>query len=161
MSETYIIVCLGIPGLQWFGPRWGAGNQGGHGTGKTGNLVIDFSRQGIQVQHRENLNNIGNFANSLKIKYFIANCPVIDWCTPCFSSLAIIPQTFIMFMLVPHIHVRFLVWHVKLNMSWKGGKDGYNEVKEAMYKLKYVGFFALKKHRGKIANTGKSQGNSL
>ena len=33
-------------------PRWGGGlkYQGGHGTGKTGNLVLTFSRQG---KHRE------------------------------------------------------------------------------------------------------------
>ena len=36
--------------------RW----QGGHGTGKTGKLAINFSRQG---KHRENLDNTGNFPN--------------------------------------------------------------------------------------------------
>ena len=41
-------------------------NQGGHGTGKTGNLAVNFSRQGIHREfsefkflHRENCANTG------------------------------------------------------------------------------------------------------
>ena len=98
-------------------------HQSGHGTGKTGNLVINFP-------DRENTGNLGTtqgkfvtthgiFQTSLKFKYFIVNCPFIDYCTQFFSSptlLSIFPQTLIRFMLFPHIYVRFLVWHVKLNI---------------------------------------------
>ena len=46
-------------------------NQGGHGTGKTGNLAVNFSRQGkhresskLNFLHRENCANTGkNFEN--------------------------------------------------------------------------------------------------
>ena len=38
--------------------------QGGHGTGKTGNLVLTFSRQG---NHREFCSNREKFANTGKI----------------------------------------------------------------------------------------------
>ena len=56
--------------------------QGGHGTGKTGNLTIDFSRQGKHREFGYNTGKIwtteGIFPISLKIKYFIVNCPFID-----------------------------------------------------------------------------------
>ena len=56
--------------------------QGGHGTGKTGNLVINFSRQGKHREFRYNTGKIrttqGIFQISLKIKYFIVKCPFID-----------------------------------------------------------------------------------
>ena len=71
---------------------------------------------------RENTGNLGTtwkilttqgiFQTSLKFKYFIVNCPFIDYCTPIASSLALLgifPQTFIRLMLFPHIYVRFLV----------------------------------------------------
>ena len=44
--------------------------QGGHGTGKTGNLAVNFSRQGkhrefskFNFLHRENCGNTENFEN--------------------------------------------------------------------------------------------------
>ena len=46
--------------------------QGGFGTGKTGNLVITFSRQG---KHREIWTTRGIFQISLKMNYFVVNCP--------------------------------------------------------------------------------------
>ena len=80
-------------------------------------------KQGIWLSlfpDRENTGNLGTtqgiFPTILKMKYFIVNCPFIDWCAPIFSSLTspgILPQTFIMFMLFPHTCVRLLVWHVK------------------------------------------------
>ena len=49
--------------------------QGGHGTGKTGNLAVNFSRQGkhrefskFNFLHRENCGNTGKI---LKIKNFL------------------------------------------------------------------------------------------
>ena len=55
--------------------------QGDHDTGKTGNLVIIFSRQGKQ-EFKYNTGKIwttqGIFQISLKIKYFIVNGPFID-----------------------------------------------------------------------------------
>ena len=48
--------------------------QGGHGTGKTGNLAVNFSRQGKHREfskfiflHRENGANTGKILNFLKI----------------------------------------------------------------------------------------------
>ena len=50
-------------------------------------------------------------------------------------------------MLSLHIYIRFLVWHIKLNMLRKGGNNGFNGVVEAIYKLKcginWVGYFCL------------------
>ena len=98
--------------------------QGGHGTGKTGNLVITFSRQGKHGEFRYNTGKIwttqGIFQISLKMKYFLVNCPFIDWWYPQFFSgltfLSIFPQTFFILVLSLHIYVQSLVWHVKLNM---------------------------------------------
>ena len=47
-------------------------SQGGHGTGKTGNLVITFSRQG---KHREFRYNTGNFQNFPKNELFYSKLP--------------------------------------------------------------------------------------
>ena len=52
----------------------GCQDQGGHGTGKTGNLAVNFSRQGKHREfskfiflHRENGANTGKILNFLKI----------------------------------------------------------------------------------------------
>ena len=98
--------------------------QGGHGTGKTGNLVITFSRQG---KHREFSYNTGKiwttqgiFQISLKNEVFYSKLPFYRLMYPSFfsslSSLAIFPQTFVILMLTLHISVQFIVGHVKLNM---------------------------------------------
>ena len=49
-------------------------HQGGHGTGKTGSLAVNFSRQGkhrefskFNFLHRENCGNTGKILNFLKI----------------------------------------------------------------------------------------------
>ena len=48
-------------------------NQGGHGTGKTGNLAVNFSRQGkhrefskFNFLHRENCGNTGKIFENLE-----------------------------------------------------------------------------------------------
>ena len=63
--------------LIYYTERWfTSGNQiqGGHGTGKTGNLAVNFSRQGKHREfskfiflHRENGANTGKILNFLKI----------------------------------------------------------------------------------------------
>ena len=53
------VVPINVPGVGWVMVGW-CRWQGGHGTGKTGNLVITFSRQG---KHREFSYNTGNFPN--------------------------------------------------------------------------------------------------
>ena len=91
------------------------------------NLVITFFRQGEYREFRYNRGKIWTTQwISLKMKYFIVNCPFIDWCTP----------------------------HVKLNMQWKAGNDGCNGVVEAIYKLK-CGIFARKNTGKKLQTQGK------
>ena len=52
------------------------GYQGGHGTGKTGNLAVNFSRQGKHKEfskfnflHRENCANTGKMLKILLLKW--------------------------------------------------------------------------------------------
>ena len=64
---TVFIPLFIIPLQSVIGKSFAKPLQGGHGTGKTGNLVITFSRQG---KHREFRYNTGNFPNFPKNEVF-------------------------------------------------------------------------------------------
>ena len=122
-------------------------------------------KQGIWlslIPGRENTGNLGTTQGkfghrefskflSLKMKYFIVDCPFIGWCTPIFFNKLLAFYCFSI-----HIYVRFLFQHVILNMLRKGGNNGFNGVMEAIYKLK-CGIFALKKHREKLQTQGQDR----